>query len=112
MTKKQALSEGLTFKGCFEWYNQKYKVTAEAQRLRKLGYRAVTVDENNGCSVYVEQRYFADRDIEKIESYLKEGYQARLNYFKEEYEKKIEKENQTKEQNEKRLEELKQKYYS
>lgn len=67
MNEKQARQEGLQFTGKYARFYQKELVTQEALRIRKLGFRAVTVESKSGFSVYASTEYF--QALYKYETY-------------------------------------------
>lgn len=57
MTVKQARKQGLIFTGTYETGEDAQKAVEEAKCIRKLGFRAVTIQKDGGKSVYAEKAY-------------------------------------------------------
>ena len=99
MNERQALSEGLSFTGCYKRSYEKELVKAEAKRIRDLGFRAVVVEEVSsrydrggrrvGYSVYAEEKYFISKILKNLKSNI-ESFPARRQRAEEDFKKTME----------------------
>ena len=100
MKESQAIEEGLSFTG---WYKQiKSETVEEAKRIRKLGFKAKVVTvyasryargQNTGItgwSVYACKKYFADKSLKELIQ-RKAAIPSLLTKAKEDYDKAVQK---------------------
>jgi len=113
MREKQAEQKGYSFIG--DYGRDKEKIKERAKEYKAKGYKVVVCDvpdsplsrggRGTGYSIYAEQKYFVDQEIERLQkllSHIDSRKQDALN----EYNKKIAEIENEKEKMEERLKEL------
>lgn len=82
MTVKQARAEGLTFTGCWVRNYERSEARETAQYIRqKYKCKAVLVNEEDGVSVYADEKYENLRHTEDLECRLKNIPAARKRLY-------------------------------